>query len=271
MPGVRVGKVLVGGRAPLVAICGLCVIESRDHTLRMAEAVKAAGWDASVPVIFKASFDKANRTSLDGARGVGLVKGAAILDEVRRKTGLPVVTDVHDEAHVTALSGVVDMLQIPALLCRQTDLLVCAGATGLPVMVKKGQFMAPEAMAGAVEKVESGGDGGVLLCERGTSFGYGRLVNDMRGLEIMRGFGVPVVFDATHSVQEPGGLGASSGGQRRHVPALARAAVAVGVDAVFLEVHDDPDRALSDGPCVWPVARLAGLLRQLRAIDEVVR
>lgn len=267
MRRVKVGPIAVGGGAPLVAICGPCVIESREHALRMADKVISAAFTAGVPVIFKASFDKANRTSKDSPRGVGIIQGMSILADVRNRTGMPVVTDVHDQVQAVVAGEVVDMLQIPALLCRQTDLLVAAGDAGVPVMVKKGQFMAPEAMGGAIEKVGSD----VLLCERGTSFGYGRLVNDMRGLEVMREFGVPVVFDATHSVQEPGGLGGASGGQRGHVPALARAAVAVGVDAVFIETHDDPDRALSDGPCMWPVERLAALLTSLREIDEVVR
>jgi 2-dehydro-3-deoxyphosphooctonate aldolase (KDO 8-P synthase) len=272
MDGVRIGSVVVGGGAPLAAICGPCQIESRDHTLRMAEAVRVAGLRAGVPVVFKASFEKANRSSLSGATGVGLDAGLRVLAEVRSEVGLPVITDVHETWQCSVVSDVVDALQIPALLCRQTTLLVAAGATGRPVMVKKGQFMAPEAMAGAVEKVEAGGrGGGVILCERGTSFGYGRLVVDMTGLEVMRGLGVPVVFDATHSVQRPGSLGGASGGERARVPGLARAAVAVGVDAVFLEVHDDPDRALSDGPCMLPVESLAGLLSGLRKLDETRR
>jgi 2-dehydro-3-deoxyphosphooctonate aldolase (KDO 8-P synthase) len=264
----------IGGGRPLAAICGPCQMETLDHTLRMAEAVADAGLRAGVPVVFKASFDKANRSSLGGTRGVGIKDGLRWLRAVGRQFGLPVVTDVHEAWQVEAVldSEAVDMLQIPALLCRQTDLLVAGGASGLPVMVKKGQFMAPEAMAGAIEKVEAGGgDGGVLLCERGSTFGYGRLVVDMTGLEVMRGFGVPVVFDATHSVQRPGLLGGASGGERRFVPGLARAAVAVGVDAVFLEVHDDPDKAPSDGPCMLPIRGLAWLLSGLRRLDEVRR
>lgn len=261
----------IGYGRPLAAICGPCQIESRAHTLMMAGAVLRAGQDTGVPVVFKASFDKANRSSVGGARGVGLVEGLDILAEVRARFGLPVVTDVHETWQVRMVAEVVDMIQIPALLCRQTDLLVAAGRTGLPVMVKKGQFMAAEAMIGAVEKVESGGGDKVLLCERGSCWGPGRLVVDMAGLEVMRGFGVPVVFDATHSVQMPGSLGGSSGGVRARVFGLARAAVAVGVDAVFLEVHDDPDRALSDGPCMLPVQGLARMLADLRQLDEVRR
>jgi 2-dehydro-3-deoxyphosphooctonate aldolase (KDO 8-P synthase) len=270
--GVDVGPVRVGGGAPLVAICGPCQMETFDHTMRMAEAVRTAGFVAGVPVIFKASFDKANRTSLSGARGVGITDGLRWLRAVRARVGIPVVTDVHETWQVAAVAEAVDMLQIPALLCRQTDLLVEAGASGLPVMIKKGQFMAAEGMAGAVEKVESGGgDGGVLLCERGSSWGPGRLVVDMTGLEVLRGLGVPVVFDATHSVQRPGALGSESGGERQHVAGLARAAVAVGVDAVFLEVHNRPDAAPSDGPCMLPLVGLAGLLRGLRELDQTRR
>lgn len=260
----------IGYGRPLAFICGPCQMETYDHTMKMAEAVKSAGYVAGVPVIFKASFDKANRTSLSGARGVGIKDGLRWLRAVTAEVGLPVVTDVHETWQVEAVAEVVDMLQIPALLCRQTDLLVAAGASGLPVMVKKGQFMAPEAMYAAVEKVRSGSSGlvDVLLCERGSSWGPGRLVVDMTGLEVMRDMGVPVVFDATHSVQRPGALGDASGGERRHVAGLARAAVAVGVDAVFLEVHDRPSAAPSDGPCMLPLRGLAGLLRGLRELDE---
>jgi 2-dehydro-3-deoxyphosphooctonate aldolase (KDO 8-P synthase) len=244
-------------------------MESLEHTLAMAEAVRAAGEAAGVPVIFKSSFDKANRTSLSGPRGVGITDGLRWLRAVRERVGLPIVTDVHECWQVREVVNVVDMIQIPALLCRQTDLLISAGASGLPVMVKKGQFMAAEGMAEVVKKVEfGGGAGGVLLCERGSSWGPGRLVVDMTGLEVMRRLGVPVVFDATHSVQRPGALGLESGGERRHVAGLARAAVAVGVDAVFLEVHDDPERAPSDGPCMLPLRGLAGPLRGLRELDE---
>ncbi len=266
---VRVAGDVVVGDGGLVGICGPCVIEGRDVTLRIADGVRDAAERAGLPVVFKASFDKANRTSLRGFRGIGMERGLRVLEEVRRECGMPVLTDVHEVGQVAAAAQVVDVLQVPAFLCRQTDLLVAAGATGKPVNVKKGQFVAPADMRHAVEKVREGGAGGVMLTERGTSFGYGDLVVDMRSLPVLRGFGCPVVFDATHAVQRPSAAGDRSGGDRSMVPVLARAAAAVGVDALFVETHEDPDRALSDGPNSVPLQELARLLHQVRQLSEL--
>ena len=261
---VRVGEgegaVRFGNDLPFVLISGPCQIESRDHALMMAEALKAIAAEAGVPFVFKASYDKANRTSLAGKRGIGLDEGLKILAEVRRDLGVPVLTDVHDVAQAKAAGEVVDILQIPAFLCRQTDLLLAAGATGAAVNVKKGQFLAPEDMAQVAAKVASTRNERILLTERGTSFGYHTLVNDFRALPIMARTGWPVIFDATHSVQQPGGFGSASGGQREFAPALARAALAVGCAGVFAEAHDDPDNAPSDGPVMLPLSWMRGSL-----------
>ena len=265
------GGLTIGGGAPLVLIAGPCVIESEAVIFAIAEALRELQAEQGIGVIFKASYDKANRTSARAFRGPGPKVGLELLAEVKRRTGLPVLTDIHQPGQAEEAAAVADILQIPAFLCRQTDLLRAAGATGLPVNIKKGQFMAPGDMAQAVEKVRSAGRGGVLLTERGTSFGYHNLVVDMRSLAIMRGLGVPVVFDATHSVQLPGGQGESSGGERAFVPVLARAAVAAGVDAVFLETHPHPEKALCDGPNSWPLGKLGGLVASLRAIDAAAR
>lgn len=268
---VAIGNATFGGGQPFALIAGPCVIEGRDHTLRHAEALQRICTEARVPLVFKSSFDKANRTSGGAFRGCGLDEGLAILAAVKSRLGLPVLTDVHEIGHCAPAAEVVDCLQIPAFLCRQTDLLIAAAHTGKPVNVKKGQFVAPEDMANVVRKLASSGAAGVALTERGTSFGYHMLVNDMRGLPVMRRMGVPVVFDATHSVQLPGGLGNASGGQREFVEPLARAAVAVGVDALFLEVHPEPERAPSDGPNAVRLADLPGLLDRVLAIDRAAR
>ncbi len=260
-----------GDGEPLLVIAGTCVIESRDSTLAHAGRLAAIARATGLPLVFKASFDKANRTSIDSYRGPGLERGLEILAEVRRETGLPVLSDVHLPEQCTVAGEVLDVLQIPAFLCRQTDLLLAAAATGRPVNVKKGQFLAPQDVGGIVGKLCHGGARSILLTERGTTFGYNNLVVDMRGLSVMRREGVPVVFDATHAVQRPGGLGARSGGDPEFIPLLARAAVAAGADAVFFEVHEDPSRALSDGANALPIDRLEPLLRELAALHELVR
>jgi 2-dehydro-3-deoxyphosphooctonate aldolase (KDO 8-P synthase) len=268
---VRIGGVEVANHLPLAFLCGPCQIESRAHALEVAAALREVAAAAGVPLVYKSSFDKANRTSASAARGVGIDEGLDMLAEVRAATGLPVLTDVHTEEQATRAGAVVDCLQIPAFLCRQTDLLLAAGRTGRPVNVKKGQFLAPWDMANVAAKIASTGNEGVLLCERGASFGYNTLVTDMRGLPIMAATGYPVVFDATHSVQQPGGQGASSGGQREFAPVLARAAVAVGVAAVFIETHPDPDRAPSDGPNMIPIREMPALIARLKAFDALAK
>jgi 2-dehydro-3-deoxyphosphooctonate aldolase (KDO 8-P synthase) len=262
------GRVRVGAGNPPVFIAGPCVLESEGLAMAVAEVLSALFSRLGVPLIFKGSFDKANRSSWRSFRGPGQEKGLRILGDVKRKFQVPVTTDVHDPRQAAAAAEVVDLLQIPALLCRQTDLLVAAGETGLPVNLKKGQFMSPWEMGNAVEKVTSTGNSAVLVTERGTTFGYNNLVVDFRGLPAIREGICPVIFDATHSVQLPGGAGTVSSGERRFVPPLARAAVAAGVDGVFLEVHPDPDRALSDGPNSLPLDDVEPLLRTLLAIRE---
>lgn len=259
------------GRDGFFAVCGPCVIESAETTLAIAQRLAEIADQLDLPLLFKASFDKANRTSIGSFRGPGLEQGLEILGRVREQTGLPVISDIHLPSQAAAAAQVLDVLQIPALLCRQTDLLLAAGETMKPVSVKKGQFLAPHDIGPIISKINSTGNQTVWLTERGSSFGYNNLVVDMRGLEVMRGFGVPVVFDATHSVQLPGGLGSVSGGDRAFAPALARAAVAAGADAVFLEVHPDPDHALCDGPNTLPLDQIPALLRQLREIHALVR
>ena len=268
---VRIGPLEVGGGAPLVVIAGPCVIESRDSALRHAERLRNLAARAGLGLVYKSSFDKANRTALGSFRGVGLDEGLAVLAEVRRETGLPVLTDVHEAAQVAAVAEVVDVLQTPAFLCRQTDFIVAVASGGKPVNLKKGQFLAPAEMAQVVEKARATGNRDLLVTERGASFGYHNLVADMRALPILAATGCPVVFDATHSVQHPGGEGTASGGDRRFVAPLARAAVAAGVDAVFMEVHEDPSRARSDGPTSVPLAELPTLWAELRAIDKALR
>ncbi len=268
---VPIGPVAVANDRPLVFLCGPCQIESRAHALEVAAALREIAAAAGVPMIYKSSFDKANRTSAGAARGVGIEEGLDILADIRAATGLPVLTDVHSEDQATRAGAVVDCLQIPAFLCRQTDLLLAAGRTGKPINVKKGQFLAPWDMAHVAAKIASTGNQNILLCERGASFGYNTLVSDMRALPIMAATGYPVVFDATHSVQQPGGQGSSSGGQREFAPVLARAAVAVGVAAVFIETHPDPDRAPSDGPNMIPLRAMPALIAQLKAFDALAK
>jgi 2-dehydro-3-deoxyphosphooctonate aldolase (KDO 8-P synthase) len=269
---VRIGdSLVVGGGRPFALIAGPCVIESRESVLRHAERIRDVAARVGVPFVFKASFDKANRTSIQSFRGLGMEKGLTILAEARRDLGVPVLTDVHEKEQARAVAAVADVLQTPAFLCRQTDFIVEVCAAGKPVNLKKGQFLSPREMVPVVEKAASTGNRNLLVTERGFSFGYQNLVSDLRSLVILRETGFPVVFDATHSVQLPGGQGTASGGQREFVPFLSRAAVAVGVDAVFMEVHEDPDHALSDGPNNWPLDRLEPLLEELRGIDELVK
>jgi 2-dehydro-3-deoxyphosphooctonate aldolase (KDO 8-P synthase) len=268
---VRVGAVAIGNHLPFVLIAGPCQIESRAHALEVASALRDLSDKTGVKVIYKSSFDKANRTSAAAARGVGMAQGLAILAEVREQTGLPTLTDVHAPDQCAPAAEAVDVLQIPAFLCRQTDLLLAAGATGRAINVKKGQFLAPWDMAHVAAKIAGTGNGRILLCERGASFGYNTLVSDMRALPIMARTGYPVVFDATHSVQQPGGQGASSGGDREFAPVLARAALAVGVAAVFIETHPDPDRAPSDGPNMIPLREMPALVRRLAAFDALAK
>ncbi len=268
---VNIGHgVKVGDGQKLLLIAGPCQIESLDHCLRIGEHVQSAIRNLPVSLVFKSSFDKANRTSIKGARGIGIDEGLTILDSVRTKLGVPILTDVHNEEQATTVGKVVDVVQIPAFLCRQTDLLVAAGATGKAINVKKGQFLHPSDMNFVAEKIASTGNNKILLCERGTSFGYRDLVMDPRNLLIMRETGYPVIFDATHSVQQLGGGSGSSGGSRKFVQALARAAVAVGVDGVFIECHNDPDNAPSDGPCMLPLEHVGPLVQLLCAIKSTI-
>ncbi len=267
---VQIGNVRIGTDRPLAVIAGPCVIETRDHTLALADAIACICRRIEVPLIFKASFDKANRSSVSSFRGPGMSDGLGILAEVAREVGVPVLSDVHEPSQAQPAAEVLDCLQLPAFLCRQTDLLLAAGRSGKPVNAKKGQFMAPEEMEHVAAKIRSTGNDQVLLTERGTFFGYHRLVNDMTALERMRAY-APVVFDATHSCQLPGGAGALSGGLRQFVPTLARAAVGAGCDALFLEVHDNPDKAKSDPATVFPLDQLANLLECCRRISECPR
>jgi 2-dehydro-3-deoxyphosphooctonate aldolase (KDO 8-P synthase) len=268
---VRVGGIEIGNNLPFVLIAGPCQIESRTHALKIAHALREMSERTGVPVIYKSSYDKANRTSASAARGIGMDAGLTILREVREVTGLPVLTDVHAPDQCALAAKSVDVLQIPAFLCRQTDLLLAAGETGCAINVKKGQFLAPWDMVNVAAKIASTGNHNILLCERGASFGYNTLVSDMRSLPIMARTGYPVVFDATHSVQQPGGQGTSSGGQREFAPVLARAALAVGVAAVFIETHEDPDRAPSDGPNMIPLDQMEALISRLAAFDRLAK
>ncbi|WP_158801980.1 3-deoxy-8-phosphooctulonate synthase [Acidisoma sp. L85] len=271
MAVVRIRNVAVGNDLPFVLIAGPCQIESEAHALEVAEALVAICAAAGIPLIYKSSFDKANRTSGGAERGVGLSKGLAILAGVRERFGVPVLTDVHDAAQCRPVAEAVDVLQIPAFLCRQTDLLLAAGETGAAVNVKKGQFLAPWDMKHVAAKIASTGNERILLTERGASFGYNTLVTDFRGLPEMARTGYPVVFDATHSVQQPGGQGGASGGQREYAPVLARAALAVGCAAIFMETHPDPDHAPSDGPNMIPLREMPAVLARLKAIDRVIK
>jgi 2-dehydro-3-deoxyphosphooctonate aldolase (KDO 8-P synthase) len=268
---VAVGKARFGNALPLALIAGPCVLESRAHAFDMAGALKEIAARRGIGLVYKTSFDKANRTSAKSARGLGLDKALAIFAELREKLGVAVLTDVHEPDQCAAIAEVVDILQIPAFLCRQTDLLVAAAKTGRAVNVKKGQFLAPWDMANVVEKITGAGNPNVLVTERGASFGYNTLVSDMRALPVLAGTGAPVIFDATHSVQQPGGKGTSSGGEREFVPVLARAAVAVGVAGVFIETHQDPDRAPSDGPNMIPLKEMEPLLARLMEFDALAK
>lgn len=268
---IKLGNVTVGGGAPLVLIAGPCVIEGPERTLLIGRAVAEISARLGMPYIFKASFDKANRSSFSAFRGPGLTEGLRILADIKQELGVPVLSDIHEMGQVVPAAAVLDVLQIPAFLCRQTDLLHAAAQSGLPVNVKKGQFLSPTEMKNVVDKLEQSGCRSILLTERGSSFGYNNLVVDMRSLSILRSYGYPVVFDATHSVQLPGGGGDRSAGQREFVPVLSRAAAAVGIDALFLEVHDDPAQALSDGPNMVPVGELEALLTQVLAVDQSIR
>jgi 2-dehydro-3-deoxyphosphooctonate aldolase (KDO 8-P synthase) len=271
-PIVAVGKARFGNTLPLALIAGPCALESRDHAIEMASALKEIAARVGIGLVYKTSFDKANRTSAKSARGIGLEGALPIFAEVREKLGVPILTDVHDAQQCAPIAQVVDVLQIPAFLCRQTDLLLAAAATGRAINVKKGQFLAPWDMAHVVAKITGAGNPNVLVTERGASFGYNTLVSDMRALPILaRTTGAPVIFDATHSVQQPGGQGTASGGEREFVPALARAAVAVGVAGVFIETHQDPDRAPSDGPNMMPLKEMEGLLRRLVEFDRLAK
>jgi 2-dehydro-3-deoxyphosphooctonate aldolase (KDO 8-P synthase) len=266
---VSAGSVKFGNTLPLALIAGPCQLESRDHAFEMATALKEITSKLGIGFVYKTSFDKANRTSASGKRGLGLEKSLPIFAELKSKLGVPVLTDVHDESQCKPVAEVADILQIPAFLSRQTDLLIAAAKTGKVVNVKKGQFLAPWDMANVVAKVTGAGNNNVLVTERGVSFGYNTLVSDMRALPVLKDIGAPVIFDATHSVQQPGGQGASSGGERKYVPVLARAAVAVGVAGVFIETHQNPDHAPSDGPNMVPLKEMEGLLRRLMAFDQL--
>lgn len=268
---VAIGNISVGNDLPFMIFAGPCQMESREHAFEMASALKEICGKLGIGLVYKSSFDKANRTSVSGKRGIGLEGALPVFADIRESLGLPIVTDVHEAEQCAQVAEVADVLQIPAFLCRQTDLLLAAAATGKVIKVKKGQFLAPWDMKNVVNKVLAGGNSNVLVTERGASFGYNTLVSDMRSLPIMAETGCPVIFDATHSVQQPGGQGGSSGGDRRFVPVLARAAIAVGVAGLFIETHQDPDNAPSDGPNMVPLDQMEQLLSELKAFDEVAK
>ncbi|MBP6951147.1 MAG: 3-deoxy-8-phosphooctulonate synthase [Alphaproteobacteria bacterium] len=268
---VKVGSLDIGNNLPFTLLAGPCVMESRQHALEMSHALVELTQSLGIKFIYKTSFDKANRLSIKSARGLGLKEALPIFAEIREKWGCPIVTDVHDASQCSLLAEAVDMLQIPAFLCRQTDLLLAAGRTGKPLNVKKGQFLAPWDMKNVIKKIESTGNHNILVCERGVSFGYNTLVSDMRALPILAETGYPVVFDATHSVQQPGGQGTTTGGQREFIPVLARAAVSIGVAAVFIETHQDPDSAPSDGPNMMNLKNMPELLKTLLAFDHLAK
>ena len=268
---VSVSGIDVANDKPFVLFGGMNVLESRDLAMKIAEHYVEVTQKLNIPYVFKASFDKANRTSLKGKRGIGLEKSLSIVDKIRTEVGVPVLTDVHTAEQCSVVAKHVDVLQIPAFLCRQTDLLIAAAETGKIINVKKGQFLAPWDMANVIKKLEDSGNKNIMITERGASFGYNTLVSDMRALPIMAKFGYPIVFDATHSVQQPGGMGEKSGGQREFVPYLARAAIAVGVGAIFMETHEDPDNAPSDGPNMVPINEMESLLKKLVSIDTLIK
>jgi 2-dehydro-3-deoxyphosphooctonate aldolase (KDO 8-P synthase) len=268
---IKINNVAIGGDGPLAVIAGPCVIESKESALRHAAALKECADRVGVPYIFKSSYDKANRSSAKSFRGLGLDKGLTILAEIKQKIGVPVLTDVHETDQVAAVKEVADILQIPAFLCRQTDFVVAVAQSGKVVNVKKGQFLAPWDMRNVIDKIVATGNQQILVTERGASFGYNNLVSDMRSLVVMREMGYPVVFDATHSLQLPGGMGNASGGERKYIPALSRAGVAAGIDALFMEVHENPDQALSDGPNSLALENFEALIRKVKEIDALVK
>jgi 2-dehydro-3-deoxyphosphooctonate aldolase (KDO 8-P synthase) len=268
---IAIGDFSIGNNLPFVLIAGPCQMESRDHAFEVAQFLKECTFEYQVPLIYKSSFDKANRTSVAGTRGLGLDKSLQVFEEIKSKLELPILTDIHDKDQCEVVSKVVDILQIPAFLCRQTDLLIAAGNTGSIINIKKGQFLAPWDMTNVAEKVASTGNKNIILTERGSSFGYNTLVNDIRAIPIMAQTGFPIIIDATHSVQQPGGQGASSGGQREFAPVIARAAVAVGVAGVFLETHPDPDKAPSDGPNMIILKDMPDVIRNLKAFDTLAK
>jgi len=271
MNTVNIGSITVGGKNPIALMAGPCVIEGAERTLKIGKAIKEITDRLGIPYIFKASFDKANRSSYSSFRGPGLTEGLEILGKIKKELGVPVVSDIHCSSQIEEAANVLDVLQIPAFLCRQTDLVYQAASTGKVVNVKKGQFLAPNDMKNVIAKIREAGNENILLTERGASFGYNNLVTDMRSLPIMRSFGYPIVFDGTHSVQLPGGAGTTSSGQREFVPYLTRAAVATGIDVLFMEVHDNPAEALSDGPNMLYIEQLEDLLKDVQALDNVVR
>jgi 2-dehydro-3-deoxyphosphooctonate aldolase (KDO 8-P synthase) len=268
---VKCSNFEIANDKPFTLIAGPCQLENEEHALKISSELKKITSSLGVNLIYKTSFDKANRTSLKGKRGMGLEKSLPIFDKIRKEVGLPVLTDVHTAEQCSVVAKHVDVLQIPAFLCRQTDLLIAAAKTGKIINVKKGQFLAPWDMANVIKKIEESGNKNILITERGASFGYNTLVSDMRALPIMSRFGFPIVFDATHSVQQPGGMGEKSGGQREFVPYLARAAIAVGVGAIFMETHEDPDNAPSDGPNMVPLNEVKALLKKLTEIDKLIK
>ena len=268
---VKVGDLEIANDKPLTIIAGPCQMESRQHAQDMSGTLAEIGKTLDIGIIYKTSFDKANRTSASSARGLGLEAAALVFAEIKEMTGLPIITDVHDASQCVPAAAAVDVLQIPAFLCRQTDLLVAAGQTGKPINVKKGQFLAPWDMANVAEKIKETGNANIMLCERGSSFGYNNLVTDMRALPVLANTGFPVVFDATHSVQQPGGQGTTSGGQREFAPVLARAAVSVGIAAIFMETHQDPDNAPSDGPNMIPLSEISGVIETLMEFDTIAK
>ncbi len=268
---VKCSNFEIANNKPFTLIAGPCQLESEEHALKISSELKKITEEIGINLIYKTSFDKANRTSLKGKRGLGLDKSLPIFDKIRKEVGVPVLTDVHTSEQCSIVANHVDVLQIPAFLCRQTDLLIAAAKTGKIINVKKGQFLAPWDMANVIKKIEDSGNKNILITERGASFGYNTLVSDMRALPIMSKFGFPIVFDATHSVQQPGGMGEKSGGQREFVPFLARAAIAVGVGAIFMETHEDPDNAPSDGPNMVPLNEVKPLLKKLTEIDKIVK
>ena len=268
---IKIKNLVINNNKAFTLIAGPCVIESKEHALKTADKLANICSDLELEFIYKSSFDKANRTSINSSRGPGLNESLEIFSAVKEKIGCPVITDIHEKEQIPIIADVIDVIQIPAFLCRQTDLLIAAAKTNLPIMVKKGQFLAPWDMKNVADKISANGTGGVMICERGVTFGYNTLVSDFRAIPILKSFGHPVVFDATHSVQQPGGLGDKSSGQREYVPTLATAAAAIGVAAIFMETHEDPDNAPSDGPNMWPLNKLKDLLEVLIKHDKIAK